>query len=252
MRNMIAIAQKELRSYFASPIAYLVIGFFALLYGYFYAVMVRYFISASMQGMMAGGQQAMNINQDLLRPVLQNATVLLLFVLPAMTMRTYAEERRSGTIELLLTSPLSDLQIIMGKFLGALTLYGVMLAVTLIHVGILFVYGNPEWKPIVTSYVGLLLLGIGGLGAAWNANFLTTTWAIASYVVLAIVLVGMWAAGAGFYYPLRQAIVGTPEAPPIGDEELFARLQNRRPEILAGIGIVGLLVLVAIMVYRPT
>ena len=102
------------------------------------------------------------------------------------------------------------------------------------------------------SYVGLLLLGVGGLGAAWNANFLTTTWAIASYVVLVIVLVGMWAVGAGFYYPLRQAIEGTPEAPAIGDEELFARLQNRRPEILAAIGIVGLLVLVAIMVYRPT
>ncbi len=102
-----------------------------------------------------------------------------------------------------------------------------------------------------TSYVGLLLLGIGGLGAAWNANFLTTTWAIASYVVLAVVLIGMWAVGAGFYYPLRQSIAGTPDAPAIGDEELFARLQNRRPEALAAIGVIGLLVLVAIMVYRP-
>jgi ABC-2 type transport system permease protein len=188
---MIAIAQKELRSYFASPIAYLVIGFFALLYGYFYAVMVRYFISASMQGMMAGGQQAMNINQDLLRPVLQNATVLLLFVLPAMTMRTYAEERRSGTIELLLTSPLSDLQIIMGKFLGALTLYSVMLAVTLIHVAILFVYGNPEWKPIVTSYVGLLLLGGSFLAVGLFISTLTTN-QIVAYIVTFSVFLMLW------------------------------------------------------------
>jgi ABC-2 type transport system permease protein len=190
MRNMIAIAQKELRSYFASPIAYLVIGFFALLYGYFYAVMVRYFISASMQSMM-GGQQAMNINQDLLRPVLQNATVLLLFVLPAMTMRTYAEERRSGTIELLLTSPLSDLQIIMGKFLGALTLYGVMLAVTLVHVGILFVYGNPEWKPIATSYLGLLLLGGSFLAVGLFISTLTTN-QIVAYIVTFSVFLMLW------------------------------------------------------------
>ena len=67
------------------------------------------------------------------------------------TMRTYSEEKRSGTIELLLTSPLTDFQIILGKFLGAMALYGVMLAVTLIHLGLLFVYGSPEWKPIVTA-----------------------------------------------------------------------------------------------------
>ena len=121
-----------------------------------------YFVRSSMQmnqmgGM--GGQQAMNVNQQMLRPVLQNVTVLLLFVLPAITMRTYAEERRSGTIELLLTSPLTDFQIIMGKFLGAMALYAVMLAVTTIHIALLFVYGRPELKPILTAYLGLFLLG---------------------------------------------------------------------------------------------
>ena len=80
--------------------------------------------------------------------------VVFLFVLPMMTMRTYSEEKRSGTIELLLTSPLTDFQIIMGKFLGAMGLYAAMLAVTLIHIGVLFVFGNPEWKPIVTGYLG--------------------------------------------------------------------------------------------------
>jgi len=75
------------------------------------------------------------------------------------TMRTYAEEKRSGTIELLLTSPLTDLQIILGKFLGAMALYASMLFVTLLYVAVLFVYGNPEWKPIATAYLGLLLLG---------------------------------------------------------------------------------------------
>ena len=72
-----------------------------------------------------GGAQAMNINQQMIRPLLQNVTVLVLFLLPMVTMRTYAEEKRSGTIELLLTSPLTDFQIILGKFLGALALYAV-------------------------------------------------------------------------------------------------------------------------------
>ena len=99
------------------------IGLFALSTAT-YAVYLQVFLRDSMSmGQMGGGQQAMNVNQQMLRPVLQNVTVLLLFVLPAITMRTYAEERRSGTIELLLTSPVSDVQIVLGKFLGALALY---------------------------------------------------------------------------------------------------------------------------------
>ena len=70
----------------------------------------------------------------MIRPLFQNVTILILFLLPMITMRTYSEEKRSGTIELLLTSPLTDMQIILGKFLGAMALYAVMLAVTLIHV----------------------------------------------------------------------------------------------------------------------
>jgi ABC-2 type transport system permease protein len=74
-------------------------------------------------------------------------------------MRTYSEEKRSGTIELLLTSPLTDLEIIVGKFIGAMGLYVAMLLVTMIYIGILFIYGNPEWRPIVAGYLGLLLMG---------------------------------------------------------------------------------------------
>ena len=91
----------------------------------------------------------------LIRPLLPNASVLVLFLLPMITMRTYSEEKRSGTIELLLTSPLTDLEIIVGKFLGALGLYAAMLAVTAPHVAILFYYGNPEWRPLVSGYLGL-------------------------------------------------------------------------------------------------
>jgi ABC-2 type transport system permease protein len=160
MRNILAIAGKELRSYFASPIGYIAVGLFALLYGYFYIAILAYFVRQSMQMSQAGpGGPSINVNQDMIRPLLSNIMVLLLFVLPAITMRTYSEEKRSGTIELLLTSPLTDFQIIMGKFLGAMALYGVMLAVSLIHIGMLFLYGRPEWKPLVTAYLGLLLVG---------------------------------------------------------------------------------------------
>ena len=159
MRNVLAIAGKELRGYFASPIAYVIIGFFALLYGWFFYVPLSFFNRQSMQMSMGMGQMTLNINQMLIAPMLTNATVVLLFVLPMITMRTYSEEKRSGTIELLLTSPVTDTQIIFGKFLGAMGLYAAMLAVTLIHLAVLFLYGNPDWKPVVTGYLGLLLMG---------------------------------------------------------------------------------------------
>src|SRR5205085_6570197 len=115
----------------------------------------------SMQMAQFGGGPgaAMNVNQVMLRPLLQNVTILLLFLMPMVTMRSYAEEKRSGTIELLLTSPLSDVEIILGKFLGALSLWAMALAVSLIHIAILYAYGRPEWKPIATAYLGLLLMG---------------------------------------------------------------------------------------------
>jgi len=158
MTNILAIARKELRSYFASPIGYVVIGMYALVFGFFYAVGLNWFVRQSMQGPGMGGG-ALNINQQMIRYVLMNLTVINLLVVPLVTMRTYAEERRSGTIELLMTSPVTDLQIIVGKFLGAMSLYAAMLGITLVHMAILFVYGNPEWKPIASGYLGLLLLG---------------------------------------------------------------------------------------------
>ena len=146
MNNILAIAHKELKSYFATPIAYVVIGFFALLFGYFFYAMLIIFDQQSMQigGLEGGGN--VDINEQLIRPLFLNASVILLFVLPLITMRTYSEEKRSGTIELLLTSPMTDFEIIIGKFLGAMALYAAMLAITLIHMGLLFSFGNPEWK----------------------------------------------------------------------------------------------------------
>jgi ABC-2 type transport system permease protein len=108
-----------------------------------------------------------------------------------MTMRTYSEEKRSGTIELLLTSPITDWQIILGKFLGALGLYAVMLSVTLIHTAVLFIYGSPEWKPIATSYLGLLLLGGSFLSVGLFISTLTTN-QIVAYITTFSVFLFLW------------------------------------------------------------
>jgi ABC-2 type transport system permease protein len=159
LRNIAAVAGKELRGYFASPVAWVMLGLFALIFGWFYVSYVTFFVRNSMQAAMGGGPPTMNVNQELIRPLLQNASVLVLFLLPMVTMRTYSEEKRSGTIELLLTSPLTDVEIILGKFLGTVALYLALLAVTLIYVAMLFIYGNPEWKPVLSGYLGLLLLG---------------------------------------------------------------------------------------------
>ena len=191
MSNILAVANKELRSYFASPIAYIVIGLFALLFGYFYITLVQYFVRQSMQMTQFGGPSAMNVNQMMIRPLMQNVSILLLFLMPAVTMRAYAEEKRSGTIELLLTSPLTDLQIAMGKFLGALALWAVMLLVTLVHVGLLFRYGQPEWKPIVTSYLGLLLMGGCFIAVGLFISSLTKNQVVAGVVTFAVFLL-LW------------------------------------------------------------
>jgi len=190
MNNVLAIANKELRSYFTSPIAYIVIGLFAALYGFFFWAILQYFVAQSMQMGQFGmqGPQSMNVNQQLIRPLVQNVTILVLFLMPMVTMRTYSEEKRSGTIELLLTSPLSDFQIIMGKFLGAMALYCIMLAVTLIHMAILFIYGRPEWKPILTSYIGLLLLGGCFISLGLFISSLTKNQIVAGMVTFAVFL----------------------------------------------------------------
>ncbi len=207
MRNILAIAGKELRGYFASPIAYIVIGAFALLFGYFFYAGVAFFNRQSMQMAMGQGGN-MNINQMLVTPVFINATVMMLFLLPAITMRTYAEEKRSGTIELLLTSPVTDTEIILGKFLGAMGLYAAMLAVTLIHILLLFWFGNPEWKPIASAYLGMLLMGGCFIAVGLLISSLTKNQIVAGVVTFAVFLM-LWVINwiGVFVGPTAQAVL---------------------------------------------
>ena len=208
MSNILAIAHKELKSYFASPIAYIVIGFFALLFGYFFYALLIFFDRQSMQMAGMGGPQSVNINEQLIRPVFLNTTVINLFVLPMITMRTYAEEKRSGTIELLLTAPLTDFQIIMGKFLGAMALYASMLAITLIHLAVLFAYGNPEWRPIATAYLGLLLMGGCFISLGLLISSLTKNQIVAGMITFAVFLM-LWVINwiASFTGPTTQEVL---------------------------------------------
>ncbi|HEV2200602.1 MAG TPA: ABC transporter permease subunit [Bryobacteraceae bacterium] len=159
MSNTLTIWRKELNSYFRSPIAYGVMAFFALIAGYFFYVAVVYFVRMSVQSSMMGQSQPMSVNDSVIRPLLSNISVIGLFLIPMITMRLFAEEKRSGTIELLVTSPVKDIAIIMGKFLAALTLYAAMLALSLVSMATLFLYGQPDLRPMVAGYLGLLLLG---------------------------------------------------------------------------------------------
>ena len=190
VRNVIAIARKELRSYFASPIAYVIIGLFALLFGWFFYAYLDLFVRRSAgMGQMGGG--ANNINQDMIRYVLMNSAIIILFIMPMITMRTYSEEKRSGTIELLLTSPLTDTEIIFGKFFGALGLYATMLAVTLLDMLLLFKFGHPEWRPIAAGYLGLLLLGGCFVSLGLLISSLTKNQIVAGVITFAVFLV-LW------------------------------------------------------------
>jgi len=190
MNNIIAIARKELRGYFASPVGYVVVGMYAIVFGYFFAIGLNWFVRQSMQAPQMGGGP-LNINQQMIRYVFMNSTVINLFVVPLITMRTYAEEKRSGTIELLMTSPVTDFQIITGKFLGALGLYLAMTAVTVVHMAVLFIYGSPELKPILTAYLGMILLGASFLAVGLFFSSLTRNQIVAGMFTFAVLLL-LW------------------------------------------------------------
>ena len=159
MRNILTIARKEIEAYFASPIAYLLMALFGLLLGFVFYSAVAYFVMTGLRSQAMGQGQAMSINDFVIGPVFSNASVFGLFLIPLITMRLFAEEKRSGTIELLLTSPLGDWEIVIGKFIGALVMYLCVIFVAVCDIGLLFVWGNPDWRPVCAALLGLILQG---------------------------------------------------------------------------------------------
>jgi len=166
VRNVLTIAGREVRSYFASPVAYVLLAVFLALGGYFfYALLTAFNQSLQIYAMMRNPEllQRFNLNEMVIRPLLQNMSVLLIFLVPAITMRMFPEEKRAGTYELLLTSPVRVSEIVLGKFLGGLVLVLLMVALSGFFGVLLSVYGNPERPMMLAGYLGLALMAIAFL-----------------------------------------------------------------------------------------
>jgi len=179
MRNIWVICRKELNSYFVSPVAYLLLTMFAVIFGFFFWNSVGYFNQAGLQAQFSGQSVPMSVNDYIIRPLLSNISVVGLFFIPMITMRLFAEEKRQGTIELLATSPIRDMEVILGKWLAAMILYAVMLLFSAANFAFLFRYGNPDWKPLVIGYLGLLLQAGGLLAVGTFISTLTRNQIIA-------------------------------------------------------------------------
>jgi len=160
MKNIWAITKKEIKSYFTSPIAYVVITVFLVLVGFFFYSLIWWFNSQSMQMSRNPAYfQQLNINQMVYSPLFQNISIILLLMLPLLTMRLFSEEKKIGTDELLYTSPISVNQIILGKYLASLIVLFIMLLLTGIPSIFTFAYGNPELAPLLSGYLGLFMMG---------------------------------------------------------------------------------------------
>jgi gliding motility-associated transport system permease protein len=198
MRNIWIICRKELRSYFVSPVAYVLLVMFALIFGWFFWNMLGAFVFYSMASQMRGEMMPMNINEQIIRQLLGNMNVVGLFFIPVITMRLFAEEKRNGTIELLVTSPIQDFEVILGKWLAAVSLYAGMLLLTGLNIAFVFKYGNPDWKPLAVGYLGLLLQAAALLAIGTFISSLTKNQIIAgaaSFGVCLLVFVLGWASG---------------------------------------------------------
>ena len=191
MRNAFTIAGKELRSYFVSPIAYVVLTGFLLLGGwFFFNLLARFSFLLSIYSAMRNpeAQMRLNLNDFVIAPLLHNLSVVLVILVPVITMRSFAEEKRSGTYELLMTSPLSIAEIVAGKFLGAMGFLIVMLGLTGIYPLILLMYGNPEMGVIAAGYLGLLLLATAFITVGLLTSSLTENQIIAAVSCLVLLL----------------------------------------------------------------
>ncbi|MGB8063957.1 MAG: ABC transporter permease subunit [Candidatus Sulfotelmatobacter sp.] len=188
MRNVWIICRKELASYFVSPVAYILLIMFGLIFGYFFWNALGAFVFESIQSQMSGRSFPMNLNEWIIRPLLSNVSVIGLFFIPIITMRLFAEEKRTGTIELLVTSPVRDIEIILGKWLASVVLYACLLLFTAVNFAFLFRYGNPDWKPLLVGYFGLLLLAGALLAIGTFISSLTRNQIIAGAVTFGVCL----------------------------------------------------------------
>lgn len=176
MTGLLAVYHKELVTYFRSPIAYFVVAVFLLGTGYFFLYNIFLTGDATMS------------------ETFQNMGVLLLLVIPVLSMRLFAGEYGAGTMELLLTLPLRPWQIVLGKYLGAVTILVLIAAGTAVDLVPLYLFGNPETTTILAGYLGFLLLGLACLAIGQLCSALTHNQIVAA-LLTAAVLLGFWFVG---------------------------------------------------------
>ena len=166
MRGLYAIYRKEMNHYFVSPVAYIVVCVFLILSGVFFnsimGEVIRYSLEAGMESMQMGGAgPSIDVPSVVLRGFLSLLGTIILFLTPFLAMGVFSEERRRGTMELLMTSPITDADIVLGKFLASLSLFAIMLLPTVFYVIYIFAHSDPApaWRMIAGGYLGVLLLG---------------------------------------------------------------------------------------------
>jgi ABC-2 type transport system permease protein len=191
------VFKKEMRLYFGSPVAYVVFTFFLLISGWFFSQIFLFYSDASMRSFMQPQfGQNLNVIENVMRPLFTNMSVVLLFFIPMLTMRLFAEEKRSGTIELLLTYPVRDGEVLAGKYLASLALFALLLALTLLYPGLIAYFTRVEWGPIFTGYLGLLLTGAVFLAVGVLVSSLTENQIVAGFGTFGILL-AFWIVGWG-------------------------------------------------------
>jgi ABC-2 type transport system permease protein len=181
VRNIVAIYRRELYAYFVSPIAYFVLIPFLFVCGFFFWSAFSYFAQARVP----------NAPTELMAGMLQTMSMILVLVTPVLTMRTFAEEKRSGTMELLITAPVRELEIVLGKFAASWSLLVTMLAATAPYPLYVHRYGNPDNGPIFTGYLGLLLLGACLISLGLLASSTTRNQIVAAVMTFGIGLL-LW------------------------------------------------------------
>jgi len=195
MKNIFFLFKKEFKSYFVSPIAYVVISIFLVICGYFFYRDLVYFSILSLQaGYDSSLQSSVNINELILRPLFSNMGFVLIFLVPLLTMRVFSEEKKLGTLELLLSYPVSDIGVIAGKFTASLGVLLIALGITSVFPIILFILGEPETGPIISGYLGLILMGISFLCVGIFFSALTENQIIAATATFGTLLL-FWAIG---------------------------------------------------------
>jgi len=165
MRNIAEIFKREARHYYTSPIAYVVIVIFTAVFGFLYFRNLTYYSQLSYQLMQNPYYpQRIDLVMAVFAPLFSSNSIIFLLVIPPLSMRLFAEEKKSGTIELMFTYPVKDIQMVLGKWLASLTVLLVMLALTVPGVFMAFKFaGSWEWGPVLAGYLGMFLMGVSFL-----------------------------------------------------------------------------------------